>query len=151
MLPSELAEMTADVSRGKPESGFLGLLRPAALIAVVAGAAGSLVLLLRAGQRTPRFLLFLLAIWVLSPFKALAVAHRISKGWPVPTRATLYSLIVVVALASLAIYGDDAFGHRMPQAGFVYVVVPLVSWLLMVIVTIAALVSGTLSRRRDGS
>ena len=54
---------------------FLGLLRGMALIAVVAGAVGSLGLMLRADQRTPRFLLVLFFFWVLSPFVALAWAN----------------------------------------------------------------------------
>jgi len=58
-------EMTSTVSQGRPENGFLGLLRAAALIAVVAGAGGSVGLMLRAGQRTPRLLLVLFVIWVL--------------------------------------------------------------------------------------
>ena len=142
--------MKAQAYAPEPEGGLVGRLRWAALVAVVAGGLGSLALLLRAGERTPRLLLFLLAIWVLSPFKTLAIAHRISKSWPAPNRATLYSLIAVVTLASLTIYVDDAFGHRMPQAGFVYVAVPAGSWLLMTIVTIAALISGRRSRRADG-
>lgn len=47
------SEITSKASRGRPEGGFLGLLRAMALIAVVAGAGGSLALMLRAGQRTP--------------------------------------------------------------------------------------------------
>ena len=36
-----------------------------------------------------------------------------------------------VALGSLVVYGDDARGHRRPQAAFVYVLVPPLSWLLL--------------------
>ena len=145
-------EMTSEVSRGRPEGGFLGLLRAAALIAVLAGAGGSVALLLRAGQRTPRLLLVLFVIWVLSPFMALVLANAVSKRWSVLTRATLYSVMLVVTLGSLAIYGDDALGHRRAQAAFVYVVVPPASWLLSaIVVPIAAFISGRLSRRADGA
>ena len=140
--------MKAQAHAPKPEGGLVGPLRVSALIAVVAGGLGSLALLVRAAERTPRLLLFLLAIWVLSPFKTLAIAHRMSKGWPVPTRATLYGLIVLVTFASLAIYVDDAFGHRTAQAGFVYVAVPAGSWLLMAIVASITAISGKLSRPR---
>lgn len=127
-------EMTSIVSRGGPEGGFVGRLRAAALIAVLAGAAGSIGLMLRAGQRSPRILLVLFAIWVLSPFVALVLAHVVSKRWSVPTRATLYSVMLVATLGSLAIYGEDALRPRKAQPAFVYVAVPPASWLLTAIV-----------------
>jgi len=139
-----------EVSPEKPEGGFLGRLRAAALIAVVVGAAGTVGLFLRAGQRTPRLLLVLMAIWVLSPFIALVLASVVSKRWSSLTRATLYGVMLAVTLGSLAIYGDDAMGHRRAQAAFVYVLVPPASWLLIAIaVPIAAFISGRLSRRGD--
>ena len=95
--------ITSNASRGRPEGGILGLLRAVALTAVVAGAVGSAGLMLRRGQRTPRFLLVLFTIWVLSPFVALAWANMVSKRWSVLTRATLYSVTVVITLGSLAI------------------------------------------------
>ncbi len=56
---------------------LLGRLRAAAQAAVVAGAVGSVGLMLRAGQRTPLFLLVLFVFWILSPFVALAWANRV--------------------------------------------------------------------------
>ena len=145
-------EMISRVSRRRPDGGFLGLLRAAALIAVLVGAGGSVGLMLRAGQRTPRLLLVLFVMWVLSPFMALALADVASKRWSILTRATLYSVMLVITLGSLAIYGDDAFGHRTAHAAFVYVAVPPASWLLIaIVVPIAALISGRLSRRGDGA
>ena len=142
-------EMTSTVSRESPEGGFLGRLRVAALIVVLAGAGGSFGLMLRAGQRTPRLLLAVFVIWVLSPFMALVLAHVVSKRWSVLTRATLYSVMLVVTLGSLAIYGDDALGHRRAQAAFVYVIVPPASWLLIaIVVPIAAFISGRLPGSR---
>ena len=145
-------EITSEVSRGKPEGRFLGPLRTAALIALLVGAGGSIGLLLRAGQRTPRLLLVILIIWVLSPFMALVLADVISKRWPVLTRATLYSATLVVTLGSLAIYGYDALRPRKAQAAFWYVLVPPASWLLiLVVVPIAGFISGRLARRDDGA
>ena len=143
--------MTSTVSRGRPGGGSLGRLRAAALIAVLAGAGGSLGLMLRAGERSPRLLLVIFTIWVLSPFVALILAEVVSKRWSVVTRATLYSVMLVVALGSLAIYGHDALRPRRAQAAFVYVAVPPASWLLIaIVVPIAALLSGRRSRRGDG-
>ena len=99
--------MTSKVSLGRPKSGFLGLLRAAALIAALAGAVGSVGLMLHAGRRNDsRILLVLFALWVLSPFMALVLANVVSKHWLVLTRATLYSVMLVLTLGSLAIYGD---------------------------------------------
>jgi hypothetical protein len=145
-------EMTSIARQGRPEGGFLGRLRAVGLIAVVVCAVGSVGLTLRAGRRTPRLLLVLFVIWVLSPLAALAWANLVSKRWSALTRATLYCVTLVVTLGSLAIYGDLV----MPPAGspraFVFVAVPPASWLLLAtVVPIASLVSRRLSRRGDGA
>src|SRR5258708_18544217 len=118
------------------------LLRGTALIAVLAGAGGSIYLMLRIGHRNPSiFLLALFAIWDLSPFVGLIVADAVSKRWSVLTRTTLYSVMLVVTLGSLAIYGNVAFGRPRPQPAASFLIVPLASWLLMAIAgAIAALV-----------
>ena len=145
--------MTSKVSRRKAEGGFLVLFHAAALIAVLAGAVGSVGLMLHAGHRNPsRLLLVLFALWVLSPFIALVLANMVSKRWSVLTRAALYTVMLVLAVGSLAIYGDVALGPPRTKAAFVFVVVPPASWLLIaIVVPIAALISGKPSRRGDGA
>ena len=66
--------------------------------AAIAGAAASLVLLLRAGERTPPLLLVLFVGWVLSPFAGLALASVLSKRWSAPTRTALHWVMIAVAL-----------------------------------------------------
>jgi len=132
------------------------VLRRAALIAMLIGAAGSVGFLLRAGQRTSRFLLVIMLLWVLAPFVVLALADVVSKRWTVlaqaPTRETLYSLMLVLTLGSIAVYVDDALRPRQAQAAFVFVMVPLVSWVLMAIaIPIAALRSRRRSPRSRGA
>jgi hypothetical protein len=146
-------EMTSNVSRGRTAGGFLGLLHAAALIAVVAGAVGSVGLMLRAGHRNPsRLLLVLFALWVLSPFIALVLVNMGSKRWSVLTQATLHTVMLVLTVGSLAIYGDVALGPPRVKAAFVFVVVPPASWLLIaIVVPIAALISRRPSRRSDGA
>lgn len=144
--------MTSDVSLGRTEGGFPGHLRTAALAAVLIGAVVSVGLTLRAGQRSPRFLLVLFVGWVLSPFVALVCADVLSRRWAVLTRATLHAVALLVTLGSLAVYGHDALRPPRTQAAFVFVVVPPASWLLIaLVVPTAALIAGRLSRRGDGA
>src|SRR6266481_3056697 len=91
----------------------------AALIAVLAGAAGSLGLLLRA--TSPTSLVVRLAIWVVSPFVALFWASIVSKRWSVQTRVTLYGVILVVPVSCLAIYVADAIWPRTSPGPFVFI------------------------------
>jgi hypothetical protein len=119
-------------------------LRAAAMVAVVAGAVGSIYLTLyvgRGGHST--ILMGLFVLWDLSPFAALAVVNVVSRSWPVLTRATLYAAMLMVTAGSLAIYGEVAFGPPRPQPAFAFLVVPLASWLLVAMtVAIAGFVSG---------
>ena len=145
-------KVTVKANRGRSDGAFLGVLHAAALAAVVVGASGSVGLMIWVGRRNPsRLLLALFVIWVLAPFTALFLADIVSKRWSVMTRATLHSVMLVLALGSLAFYGDVVLRPR-PQPAFVFIVVPLGSWLLMMIVVpIAALVSGRLSSRGAGA
>ncbi len=144
-------DMSSEVRPATSGNGFLAPLRVAGIIAVVVGAAGSIGLTLRAGHRNNSLvLLMLFGVWVLSPFVALAVAYMISRDWPVLTRATLYTLTLVLTLGPLAIYGDVELGPPRAKPAFVFLVVPLASWLLIAIVLpAAAFLSGRLSRRRN--
>ena len=142
-------EMTA---RTSADGGFLNLLHAVALTAVVAGAVGSVGLMFWVGHRNPsRVLLGLFAIWDLSPFMALLLADMVSKRWSFISRVTLYGVMLILTLGSLALYGDVVWRPR-PQPAFLFLVVPLGSWLLMTIaIPIAALISGRLSRRGAGA
>lgn len=125
---------------------FLVLLRIVARIAVAVGAAASVSLMLRAG-RPPLFLLVLFTGWVLSPFVGLALADFASKRWSVLTRATLYGVMLILALGSVAFYGDVVSMPPGTRPAAVFLLVPLASWLLLTMaVPVAALVSRRLSR-----
>jgi len=138
-------------NRGSPDGGFQGLLRMAARIAVVVGAVGSFGLTLRAGATTPRLLLVLFVIWVLSPFVALAWANAVAKSWSALTRATLYCVTLVITLASLAIYREVVLPPAGSPRAFAFVAGPPASWLLIaIVVATAALVSRGLSHRGTG-
>ncbi len=144
-------DMATKESQGKSAPGFLSVLRAAALIALPVGTAGSLGFMLRAGHRNPsRVLLVLFAIWVLSPFLALVFVLIVSKDWSVLTRATLYGVMLILTVSSLAIYGDVALRPPRTKTAFAFVVVPLASWLLIAItIPIAALIFRRRSRRSN--
>jgi hypothetical protein len=127
----------------------IGLLHAVAQIAVVVGAVGSVVLMLWAGHRNRSGILLILFVgWVLSPFVGLALADRASMRWSVPTRATLHGLMLILTLVSLAIYSGVVPRPAGWKPAAVFLIVPLVSWLLMAIaLPIAGWVSGRLSRR----
>jgi hypothetical protein len=137
---------------GMRDAGFLTVLRRVAVISVLAGAAGSVALMLHAGRRQQsRVLVLLFTIWVVSPFIATLIANSVLKRWPVGARATLHVLMVVLTLGSLVIYGEVAFEYVKAKAGFVFLVVPFGSWLLIaVVIATAAIISARQSRRIPG-
>jgi hypothetical protein len=109
-----------------------------ALIVVLAGAAGSLGLMFNAGRNQKSiFLIALFTIWVLSPFIALLVANVISKRWSIPTRAMLYFLMLFITLGSLVSY-NGALSPPETKPAFKFLIVPLISWLLIVMVILVA-------------
>jgi hypothetical protein len=117
------------------------------MIVVLGGAGGSIALMLRVGRRnSSQMLLVLFGIWVLSPFVALVFANLISKRWPVLTQTMLYSVMLVLTLGSLGIYANVAFGAPRAKPAFVFLVVPLASWLL---IGMTAVITGRLARRGD--
>jgi predicted dienelactone hydrolase len=122
----------------------------AVLLLPVAGAVGSVALLLCAGHRSDSAILLLLfAIWVLSPFVALAIANRASKRWAVSTRVALHSVILILTVGSLAIYGNAVSIPADSRHAFPFLIVPLGSWLLMTtVILMAALMSRKVSSVR---
>jgi hypothetical protein len=136
------------VSRGLAEDGFSGL-RRVATIALLVGAVGSVGFLLRAISRNPsQLLVVLLVIWVVSPFAALLGVNIVAQRWSVLTRLSLYGVMLLVSLSSLAIYVADALWPRTSQAAFVFIAVPPASWLLStIVVALAAFISRRRSRR----
>jgi hypothetical protein len=132
---------------------FLGIFRVTALIALVIGAIGSLGFMFRASQHTPRILLILFIVWVLSPFAALLWANMVSRRWSVLTQGTLYCVVFIVALGSLAVYSKLIDIKPAGSANaFLWVIVPPLSLLFIaIVIPIAAFISSRSSRRGDGN
>jgi hypothetical protein len=111
----------------------ISLLRRIALIVVLTGAVGSLVLTFHSGHKNNALIYTLLfAVWVLSPYIAFLMSDVISKSWSVLCRSALYCLIVVLTLGSLLCY-SGVLNLRGTKPAFVFLVVPLISWLLLFI------------------
>jgi hypothetical protein len=124
----------------------LNLLRIIALIVLTGGAGISLKSVLLAGRNNTSVLLPLLfAAWVLSPFISLLAADIISGRWTVPIRLTLYSLMLALTLGSLIGYSGILSSPDIKPA-FIFLVVPLISWL---IILIATTIITLLTRRRS--
>jgi len=116
-------------------------LRTVARLALAAGAAGSVLLMMRAGARQRSIVLVLLFTgWVLSPFLALALANVRAAAWQPVTRTALYGAMLGVSFISLSVYTLHALIPGM-KSGFIYLVVPGACWVLiaMAFATTAAL------------
>ena len=123
-------------------------LRTIALVVVLAAAAGSLVMVIHTGRHNSSLLLpILFILWVSSPFVALLVANRISKPWSIFTRVTLYWLMLIISAGCLVSY-SGLLSPPGTKAAFVFLITPLLSWLLIVTgIPIAASLSRKKSNR----
>src|SRR5438132_994945 len=102
------------------------------------------------GRHAPPLLMAPFACWVVAPFAALAIADALSTRWPVVTRSALYVVMLVLTVASLAIYGYMAFGP-LRRTTFAFVVVPPVSCLLLVVVVATAALVSRVSEKNSPS
>jgi hypothetical protein len=126
------------------------LLRTIAVVAVSAGAVGSLALMFHAGRNNRSVILIaLFFIWVVSPFIGVLVANVFAKRWSNLFRMILYILMIILALGSLIAYSGVLSPIGAKPAG-IFLIVPLISWLLIVIVILlAAVMARRLSSRSD--
>jgi hypothetical protein len=112
------------------QGGPFGLLRSAAVLAALGGAAGSIALMLRVA-RPPLLLMAMFIVWVLSPFAGLLWLLLVSKSWPRMIRVTLYGLTAILTVGSLAIYGHPDWRPPGTRPAFIFLTFPLASWLLI--------------------
>ena len=118
----------------KPNQSFL---RTSALTSLLAGTVGSLYFMLNGRNQKSIILLGLFIVWVLSPFAGLLIANKISNRWTVPARTLLYFLMIVLTIGSLIAY-SGAFIPSGTKPAFIFLVVPLTSWLFIVTVILIA-------------
>ncbi len=109
-------------------------LKTIALIVVLIGVVGSIVLMFNAGRNQKSILLIaLFTIWMLSPFIVLLVAYVLSKHWSILTRMILYFLMLFITLGSLGSY-SGLLNPPGTKPAFKFLIVPLISLLLILIV-----------------
>jgi hypothetical protein len=144
MSVNRSAETTPINQRGS-DNDVPRLLRTLALIAVRIGAVASVGLMLYAGRRNNSVVLSgLFTIWVLSPFVILILVNAFSGRWSVLTRKALYTVMLIVTVVTMALYGYVVLRPPKSTGAFMFVIVPPLSCLFS-ITTI--LVSGLLSGR----
>jgi len=117
----------------------LNTLRIISLVALAVGAGKSLWVTINTGQHNKSVLLVtLFVVWVLSPFAAILAAHVVFKHRPKTFKITLYRLMLVISIISpLAYTGILSPPGAKPAA--VFLITPLILWLLMLIVIPIAL------------
>jgi hypothetical protein len=100
-------------------------------VALLAGAAGSIALMMHAAAHQQSIVLILLFTgWVLSPFLGLAMVNMRARRWQPATQSALFGVMISVAFISLSIYALQAKFPEM-KAGFIYLVVPAGCWVLI--------------------
>jgi len=116
----------------------LKFMRIVALIVLLMGVIGSFSLVLYNGRNNKSILLIsLFVLWVLSPFVAFLIADKVSIRWTDTIRKTLYIIILALTLVSLLSYS----GLLIPagtKTAFVFLVVPLISWVVIAIFLLIA-------------
>jgi hypothetical protein len=131
------------MSRIKGGVAVLCWTRVVVLAVVVAAAVGSLVFMFRMGGRNPSVLLVaLFAGWVLSPFVGACVLTMAGKGLSAAGQVSILVVSLIIAAGALALYGG-AIAVVGTRPAFLYLMVPLASWLLL-----APLGVGAVLRRR---
>jgi hypothetical protein len=108
-------------------------------VATVVAAIGSVALLLYIGRRNKSIVLMVLfSIWVLAPFVgSLLLNALIAKRGAAP-RTALQVAMLILAVASLALYGDTVLRPPVSQPVFRFVLLPVVSCVLIIVVVATA-------------
>jgi hypothetical protein len=112
----------------------VSLLNKLAIVLLLIGVTGAMYFVLHTGHNNRSAVLVgLFVIWVLSPFLALILASIVSRSWSSSTRMILYALMVLVTVGSLVGYAG-VFSPAGTKPAAIFLIVPLVSWLLIAII-----------------
>jgi hypothetical protein len=113
-----------------PGINFLGTI---AVVVVLIGAIISAILTINAGHKNVSVILpALFLIWVLSPFIMLLVTNSKIKRYPDNGRIIQYILMIFLSLSSVIGY-TGILSPVGAKAAAVFLIVPLISWVLIII------------------
>lgn len=109
-------------------------MRIVALIALFAGAIGTLVFLSMVSSHQHSIVLRALFIaWDTAPFLALLWFHRSSAAWPQSRLDTLNLVSAIVAVMALAMYGNAALGTTRLRPAAPFLIVPIGCWIVIAV------------------
>ena len=106
------------------------MLHSAALVALIAGATGSLTLLLMSARHTPAILIFLYTGWVLLPYVTLAAGRSRLMRRSAKSGALMSVAALIVVGAAITAYVAAALMRNAPRPAAVFLMVPLASQVL---------------------
>lgn len=122
----------------KADSKSIQLLHKTAVLAVLAGAGGSLGFTVYTGRHNDSVVLLLLfAGWVVTPFITLLLVNTVARRWSSLKRLILYSVMLLITIASLILY-SGLWTPTGAKPAFVFLFVPLLSWFVMGIAFLAS-------------
>ena len=104
-----------------------------AFVIWLGGTIGSIVFVLNAGRYSPIFLLIVFIGWVLSPYVALFLVNFVSKLRLLVHFITFFWMTLFISLGSLISY-YAALGKHGTRSTAVYLIVPLISWVVILVV-----------------
>lgn len=111
----------------------MGLFRRTALLTIGICAVTSLGCMFRVGHSNV-ILTAMFFVWVLAPFVGMIAMIVKAPRWREPAQAATYAAGILVSIASVYLYGDVAFGPPRPQPASRFVLVPVASWLALLVV-----------------
>ncbi len=113
-------------------------LRTIALITLLVGAIGSLCYMFIAGSNQKSIILIVLfTTWVTSPFVGLLLATILTKKWTAKAHSWFYIAMLVLTVVSLTVY-SGVLTTSQTKPAFNFLVVPLLSWMAILIVLFIA-------------
>ena len=123
-------------------------LRLTAMIVMICGAVGSVGMTFYTGRNNASAILtFLFITWVLSPFIGLFITSSVTRRRTVDIYKAIYWLMITIPVISLICY-SGVLNINSKKPAFTFLIVPLISWILIIIVIpVASSVAKRRSRR----
>jgi FtsH-binding integral membrane protein len=117
---------------GQDRQGTTGALGRAAMVALFAGALGSVAATLYAGRHNHFVLLTaMFVVWVLAPFAGMFWVQSAARRMATPIRNGVSVAVVLVSVCSAVVYVLVAWRPPFRQAAFPFLALPVISWLVV--------------------